>query len=423
MDSIKNLLLTGLSVFLFFVIVNPLNAQNIELHGFLQTNFSARTAETRGILTPQGNPLPGYLLGDERVQLQISKSSTNVRLLSKTDFFYDAVSKKMNLDIREAYIDLTLGKFDIRTGRQIITWGLGDLVFINDVFPKDWVAFASSQPLEYLKAGADAININFFPGFTSFQLVVIPFYQSDVLPTGERITVYDPFPDIAYRQEIQPELSIGNTQIAGRLYRYVGNFDISLYYYRGFWGSPPGFITTPNRDSLTITHPGLNLYGTSVQGPLLNGVLSFESGYLNSRDDAEGTSPGIENSQVRYLLGYQRPFGENFSINLQYYGEYIQNYKKMVGSLPVPTNREELRHTLSLRLTQYFSYQTLRLSFFAYYSPNERDYYFNPEFRYDFGSDIYLNVGGTYFGGKKDDTFLGQFDKNDNIYFVLRYAF
>lgn len=411
-------------IFLVSITTNRTNAQEFELHGFVQTNFSLRISDVGEARTPQGKSLPDYLLGDERVQLEITHSEGAALLQGKIDLFYDAIDKQTHLDVREAYIDLTFGKFDIRAGRQIITWGVGDLVFINDVFPKDWVAFLSGQPLQYLKFGSDAININFFPEFASIQMITIPFYQADILPRGERLMAFDPFPTLTNRKEVQPATSFKNTQIAARLYRYLGNLDVSLYFYRGFWGSPPAMTVDFDHILLTFTHPRLNVYGGSLQGAFLNGVLSLEGGFYDSRDDAKGTNPGIENSQIRLLVGYQRVFGDNFTIGLQYYGEKIQKFSQYKESLPPGfPQRKELRHTLSLRLTQFLKYQTVRLSFFTFYSPNEEDYYLNPEVRYELGDNVWLALGGIFLGGKKDHTFFGQFEKNDNVYFVLRYGF
>jgi hypothetical protein len=219
-------------------------------------------------------------------------------------------------------------------------------------------------------------------------------------------------------------MSFKNTQIAGRLYRYLGNFDFSLYFYKGFWGSPPGMILDPAQSLLTFSHPRLNVYGGSLQGAFSKGVLSVEGGYYDSRDDRQGKNSGIENSQIRFLAGYQRALGDNLTLGLQYYGERIQDYTEYVQNLPLTfPKRKEWRHTLSLRLTQLLKYQTLRFSLFIFYSPNEKDYYVNPEVKYDLGSGVWFAVGGIFLGGEKDHTFFGQFEKNDNVYFVLRYGF
>jgi len=401
-----------------------LQAQDFSLHGFAQVNYSVRFANTSGLTNKFGQPLPDYILGDERLQLEVTRYGSIGGLLAKVDLFYDGLAKRADLDIREAYVDLYLGNFDIRTGRQIITWGVGDLVFINDVFPKDWVAFLSGRPLEYLKIGSDAFNVNYYGEFISAQVIAIPFYQPDNLPKGNRLIAYNPFPSAAGQIERLPEITLGNTQFAVRLYRNLGNFDASLYAYRGFYPSPPGIVFDQSTDVVTTFYPRLNVYGASLQGAFLNGVLSLEGGYYDSRDDTDGTNPGIENSQVRFLASYQRAFGENFTLGLQYFGEQIQKYSQYIKSLPPGfPQRKELRHTLSLRLTQLLNYQTLRLSFFTFYSPNDKDYYINPEIRYELGDGIWIASGSIIMGGKKNYTFFGQFEKNDNLYLVLRYEF
>lgn len=414
-------------IILFILIVsgsNILHAQELSLHGFAQANYSLRLASTSGLQNALGQPLPDYLLGDERIQLELTRFGDKASLLAKIDFYHDSVSKRANLEIREAYVDLQLGKFDIRAGRQIITWGVGDLIFINDFFPKDWVAFLSGRPLEYLKFGSDAVNVNFYAGFISAQAVAIPFYQPDILPTGERLVTYNPFPFASGRVESQPENSLENTQLALRLYRYLGNYDVSLYAYRGFYPSPPGMDFDQETGIVSIFHPRLNVYGASLQGAFLTGVLSLEGGYYDSRDDADGGNPAIENSQVRFLVGYQRSFGANTTLGFQFYGEQIRRYSRYLQSLPPGfLQRKETRHTLSMRLTQLLKYQTVRLSFFTFYSPNEKDYYLNPEARYELGDGVWIAAGGIIVGGEKDHTFLGQFEKNDNVYVVVRYAF
>ncbi len=56
------------------------------------------------------------------------------------------MANKFDGVVREAYADYSRAWLDLRLGRQIITRGVGDLVFINDVFPKDWSAFFPGGP-------------------------------------------------------------------------------------------------------------------------------------------------------------------------------------------------------------------------------------------------------------------------------------
>ncbi|MFQ5792861.1 MAG: hypothetical protein ACE5JI_20525, partial [Acidobacteriota bacterium] len=106
-------------------------------HGFAQVNWSVRTtgADQDGLISDD------FLLGEERLQLELERFSPNgaTGFLTKVDFFYDGLSNSADLELREGYIDFVLRPLALRLGRQIMTWGVGDLIFINDVFPKDYV--------------------------------------------------------------------------------------------------------------------------------------------------------------------------------------------------------------------------------------------------------------------------------------------
>jgi hypothetical protein len=132
----------------------------------------------------------------------------------------------------------------------------------------------------------------------------------------------------------------------------------------------------------------------------------------------------IPNSQTRFLIGYQRQIWEDFTIGIQYYGEYMHNYSTYVRNLPPGFPQERRFHELTtIRLTQFLMHQTLRLSFFAFYSPSDGDYMLNPEIKYNFSDHVWSAMGANIFGGGKASSQFGQFDKNDNIYVQVRYEF
>ena len=157
---------------------------------------------------------------------------------------------------------------------------------------------------------------------------------------------------------------------------------------------------------------------------LMDGVISLEAGYYDSREDRSGNDPMIPNSQTRYLIGYQRQLWEDFTVGLQYYGEYMQKYGAYTESLPAGFPQDKRLHQLStIRLTQLLLHQTVRLSFFAIYGISDRDYLINPEVKYNFTDSVWFAVGGNFFGGEKPWTQFGQFAQDDNAYVQARYEF
>ena len=406
-------LITAIALTLAF---NLSIAQELSWHGFLQTNYSLRTT---GLIPNQSD----FLWADQRLQLKLTTSEGQARVFAKLDFFQDALRSKADWEIREAFLDYRLGDFDFRAGRQIITWGLGDLLFINDLFPKDWQAFFSGRPIEYLKIGVDGLKSTFSSSIFSSELAILPFFQPDNIPTSENFFLYDPLASISNRTEEKPAFQFENFEQALRLYRTFSSFEVTIYAYRGFYRSP-----SVRPDSLPVMiiyhYPKLSVYGSGLQKNVYNGIFSLEYGYYDSRQDRAGDDPMIPNSFHKFLAGYQRQGWTDFSYSLQFYGEHMSDYSDYEKSLPISFPKQDrFRQLLTLRITQFLKYQTWKLSAFVLYSPSDNDYYFIPEAQYKFSDKLWLGMGSNIFGGKKKTTFFGQFDKNDNLYLTLRYDF
>ena len=156
----------------------------MEWHGSVQASYASRLGTTRQDKPPSGD----FLLGEERLQLQLSGSAPKggAGYFAKADFFRDEVDSQADVDMREAYLSYAEGPLDLRAGRQIHTWGVGDLLFINDHFPKNYVALFSGRPLEYLKTGVGSLKTSFYSDKASLDFVAIPFFEPDQLPTSRR---------------------------------------------------------------------------------------------------------------------------------------------------------------------------------------------------------------------------------------------
>src|SRR3970282_1395669 len=138
---------------------------------------------------------------------------------AKVDFFHDAVAGEMGLEIRETYLDLGGAKIGARVGRQIITWGTGGLLFINDVLPKDWPALFAGPALEYLKIGSDALKVSAQVGAVGLEAIAVPFFEPDRLPSAERFFFFDPFPEVTHRTSEDPRADLGHTELALKVSR------------------------------------------------------------------------------------------------------------------------------------------------------------------------------------------------------------
>lgn len=380
-------------------------ADDVSVNGFLQANYSANTAEE--------NPDAGdYKWSDERVRIKLNASKEPVDLLIKADALYDNIESNADVELREGYLNSSGESWDVRAGRQVITWGIGDLIFINDIFPKDHEAFYSGRPMEYLKKGVDGIKLGAYPGDASIDAVYVPFFTPDTFPRSDR------FHSSANIKGEKPASTPKNAETALRAYGNAKGIDIAAYYYNGYYRMPAFDMMTGG-----YYYPELVAYGMSAEGRLVGGIAGMEAGYYDSKSDRRGEYPFVENSSTKLLIAYKRQILADFSIGLQYYTTYMRDYDDYEKYLPLDMPHADRRYQLaSLRLTSLHMNQSLRLSMFAFYGISEGDYLLNPEVQYKFNDSVWASVGGNVFGGKKSGRF-GMLDKNDNVYLQARYEF
>jgi len=394
-----------------------------ELAGFGQVNYATRLSGG-----PCASSAPcDFLLGDERLQLKAEGAAEQGRtsFAAKVDLFQNALENTSGVEVREVFVDLT-GKYAVlRVGRQIVTWGVGDLLFANDVFPKDWVALFTGRPLEYLKIGSDALKLDLHPGPIDAELVVMPFFQPDHYPTGDRLLLPDPFPPGLPRLKEQKPRSLENVELAGKLSRYVSDWNLSLYAARTFYRSPAMMLDDPAAPSAVVAfHPRLNTFGASATGSLLDGVVGLEGAYLDSQEDRDGTKPAVENSSLKALAGYNRPLWREATLGVQAYLEWLFDYEAYLRAVPAGfTPGNERRWLATVRLTQMFWNQTLTTNLFAFWGVTERDGYFIPSLRYAATDNVWVELGGNLFVGHDSHTMFGMLDRNDNLYATVRYSF
>lgn len=395
------------------LLASPMTLAEVAFSGFLQQNtaFNTRAAN------PDGRH---HKWLEERAQVKLDASSGAWHLLAKGDLAWDHLGRQDQSELREAYVDYTASTWDMRVGRQVITWGLGDLVFVNDVFPKDHEALFAGRPLEYLKRGVDAVKLGAYPEFASFELVLTPSFRESRIPDARRFHLYDPIPAVTTRGTDKP----GQGDVGLRIYRDVAGWDGALYLYRGFQRTPsmrPDSMTAPTK--ISYFYPQLSVYGASVSGRAGEGVLSLEAAYYDSRQDRSGSDSAVPNSQTRLLAGYQIQPAEDLSLGFQYYAERMHDYGAYLVALPTgfPVDKR-WSHTVTSRLMQFFRHQTLRLSVYASYNASNGDSFVNPELRYSFTDRIWGAVGANIFGGKPWGQF-GQLSLDDNLYLQLRYEF
>jgi len=388
-----------------------------------------------GVRTQRDHYEKDMSIGESRLQVEAEKYLSETVFRITADLLYDPVFDHHSLyfeeglgwlDVREASVSAPVSDFmDLKIGRHVMTWGTGDLLFINDLFPKDWNSFFIGRDEEYLKAPSDAVKASYYGNVANVDVVYTPRFDADRFIDGERISYWNA--GLGRRAGRDASVRVDerdgwfeDDEVAVRLFRNAAGYELALYGYHGFWKSPGGMDLASGK----ALFPELAVYGASARGTVGKGIGNIELGYYESEDDRNGDDPLVRNGEFRLLAGYEQEMGRDFTVGVQYYLEHMLDYDSYRHALPAGSEKaDENRHVLTVRLTKLLMKQNLTLSLFTYYSPSDKDAYLRPNAHYKITDSWAAEIGGNIFVGEDDHTFFGQFEKNSNVYTGVRYSF
>lgn len=390
-----------------------------DVQGFVHSRHGVRIQD-------DPNHSKDFVLTETRLQTQISSYTDIFEWMVKSDFVYDGVTNKFEVNIREANLNFnSLHWLGIKVGRQILTWGKGDMLFINDLFPKDWQSFFSGRELEYLKAPSDALKVSLYFAQTELNIIYTPSFDPDIFPTGERLSFFDGsiggFRGSENILDIDsPNNWFKNDELNWRLRRNLGAYDLALYGYYGYFKSPAGIQLS----DLNPYFPSLVSHGLSFEGNLLKGIFSSEFAWYHSPEDKDGTRFNIANSSLRYILGQSFDLKKEWNIAFQYYSEINLNYSNLVNNWPANNPiPNKSRNMITLRVGKNLFKQKGNISLFNFYGISEKDNYLRINLAYKITDDWKVDIGANIFSGKNETSFWNQFQYDSNLYLGIKWSY
>ncbi|WP_026376147.1 hypothetical protein [Aestuariibacter salexigens] len=367
-------------------------------------------------------------LRDLRVQVQWEKLFDASSLHFTSDLYYDGVKDNVEIQVRElawqgrlSALDSWGDNLDVKVGQQVLTWGTGDYLFLNDLFPKDWQSFFSGRDDEYLKAPSLSAKVSGYFDWGNVDVVVTPRFAPDNYINGEVFSFFNPMaqsnvaPEFVVSDDNRPE----GAEVALRYYRSVDTTDIALYGYRGYHKSPNA---TDEFGRPRFTR--LNVYGASAISPFGSGLAKVEYAFHDSMDDSDGSNPLVPNSQSRFLVGYEHELVANLTGSVQWYLEHNHDHSSLLNASPWPQyESEQNRHVVTTQLMYRALRQTLTLNWFNFYSPTDSDGYMRFRATYKPVDEWSVSGGLNWFYGDESHTFFNQFEDASNAYMAFRYYY
>jgi hypothetical protein len=247
--------------------------------------------------------------------------------------FYDPEQiyqdRDLFVDFPEAYVDLYGDAFELRLGRQKISWGqLDDLQPTDHLNPEDLTEFYFRPELER-KIGVPAARLAAYSGPWTLELVWAPWYSAYRFPDREdrwfppllvvpdRVqTPLGPVPvDTRYPDVDAPPHTLASSDVGGRVTRFVRGAEMSASVFHGWDKSqtfsalgtatlrPTGIPTAPvaSRVDLDIV-PSIHritMLGGDMAVPIWMLALRAEAAWIHGRfhplllRDELGTDPRL----------------------------------------------------------------------------------------------------------------------------------
>lgn len=328
---------------------------------------------------------------------------------------------------REAYVEGRTGDWDFRFGKQIIAWGRADRFNPTDnLTPRDFTLLAPDIDEDRFGsvAAKASWNLNSSMSLTG---VWLPRFRPHVFafPPQQGVTTEHDIPD-------------SSRQWAVKLDQSGKAVDWSVSYFDGFDLTPDVSFGGINGNGLIVAkfrHNRTRVLGADAATTLGAYRLATEIAYTRT-EDSGGDNPDIKNSHWYGVVGLERSFTDNLTINSQLFLRRVNNYSNPEDIVnPNPAIRsfaiqnailnnqyDKQQYGLTLRIAKKWFNETLEGELAGGMLLNRSGYLIRPKLVYAFSDNVKFIGGFEYFDGS-DKTSYGRQDKNKSVFAEVRYFF
>lgn len=346
-------------------------------------------------------------------QIEVSHDLEHAQLSAKLDVHADGIEDGLWFDLREGMLSLAVGRRgNARIGRQVLSWGTGDLLFINDRFPKDFeTPLAGGEDL-YFKAPSNSLRLDWRFDALSVDLAWTPRFTPDRYIDGQRLGFFDARSgERVGGRDLIEAIEPRGSEWGLRLHRRHEGVEYALYAYRGFDKQPLG-ADVQGRPS----HFRRDSAGFSLRGPVLGGIASFETGREWSGADLSEVAARVPHKSAA-MAAFEKEWRPKLTIGLQLYAE---RHDSEPGNAS-PLNGKS-RRLVSLRISRQALRDRLNLSAIVFHSPDQHDRWLRLTASHRLSDQWLLGASANAFGGPVQ-RFFGQLEDDSNAGVWVRRQF
>lgn len=336
-------------------------------------------------------------------------------------------------ELREFYIETSIGRSFFTLGKQQIVWGKADGLKVLDVVnPQSWREFILDD-FDNSRIPLWAINSEIPIADLTLQLLWLPdqtyheYVENDDHYTfTSPLLVPQPPPgvNVSMQAAQRPNRTIQDADWGARLSTFWNGWDLTLNYLYHYDDRPVLFrqlSMTPNGPLATITprYQRSHLFGGSFSNSFGDLTLRGEVGYATDRyisthliTDIDGV---VKTDDLSYVIGLDWfGFSDTF-ISTQLFQSHLNNHQP--GML-----RDERDTTTTVLLRRDFNNETLTIELLWLHNLDLDDGLARPKLIYQTNDNTTLWLGADIFYGDQQGLF-GQFKERDRIVSAIEIAF
>ena len=377
-----------LTIVLFFCIPCSALAQDgdslcVNVKGFVDTYHAVRSEQPND-----------WMSSRTRVRGEVTIEKGNTGAYVSANLIHNAILKdRSGFQLREAYAYYSDDHWDVRAGRQIITWGVADALRLTDIIsPMDYTEFLA-QDYDDIRIPVGALRLRYSREKWCFEAVAIPVSSFFELPTDDK----NPWSVGPLPIGDEPNRRLSNMEYGGRLSFFLSGIDFS-------------FSALHTWNKMPVLCDGIGQYrrmtmlGADVSVPVGKFVVRGEVAEYLDETQTFGRA-----ASTNALLGIDWYAGNDWSVSAQYSHKYIASGNNRNSGLA------------TLRISKELFHNTLALQSFAYVDVTNGGVYNRLSADYAINDQLHAIIGYDYFHA--DRGMFTIYKKNSELFFKLKYSF
>lgn len=383
---------------------------SVGVKGFVNTYHAMRTESPNDMMASRSH-----------VRGELTMKHGNVGAFASANLVYNALlNKESGLHMRECFVTYADDNWDIRAGRQIITWGVADALRLTDVVsPMEYTEFLADD-YDDIRVPVNGLRARYSRSAWSAEVVALPVSSFYILPTDADNPWSINLPDAAMPYIIdigqKPSKKIANGEIGGRLMFFLSGIDFSSSALRT-WNKMPVFTTSVVNDTLVARgrHRRMTMIGGDISVPISKIVLRAEvAEYIGeAQTPVFGTVVQCANS-LNALIGLDWYAGNDWSLSAQYAHKSIASHSALISSY-------KNSGTATLRIAKELLNNTLTVQTFAYIDVTCGGIYNRLSADYAVTDQLHCIVGYDLFSA--DSGMFAMYADNSEVWLRVKYNF